>query len=242
MAREGGPPRLRSGRGADHRPHAHRRTARTRNPRWQADRKPRRARPVHPPVRPVEGQSHDRRRPQVRALRPLSRKPRRLPSQSGPQGLSPTPHRRRQAQNARRHRRGPQTPHHPQRHPAGQTTMAPRKRLTANTVAEAPRTGLEGRSRRRKRGYARSFPRQAWDGLFVTPRSARLVRMRSAGLGAILKAATLGVMAQLFLRLKTLALIALLALCTSAYAAESDKGVLADLISRALSSPSMSVS
>ena len=49
-------------------------------------------------------------------------------------------------------------------------------------------------------------------------------------------------MAQLFLRLKTLALIALLALCASAYAAESDKGVLADLISRALSSPSMSVS
>ena len=40
--------------------HPHRRTARTRNPRWQADRKPRRARPVHPPVRPVEGQSHDR--------------------------------------------------------------------------------------------------------------------------------------------------------------------------------------
>src|ERR1700689_3171580 len=120
--------------------------------------------------------------------------------------------------------------------------MAPRNRLTANTVAEAPRTGLEGRSRRRKRGYARSFPRQAWDGLFETPRSARLVRMRFAGLGAILKAAALGVMAQLFLRLKALALIALLALCASAHAAESDKGVLADLISRALSSPSMSVS
>jgi translocation and assembly module TamB len=49
-------------------------------------------------------------------------------------------------------------------------------------------------------------------------------------------------MAQLFLRLKALALIACLALCTSAHATESDKGVLADLISRALSSPSMSVS
>jgi translocation and assembly module TamB len=49
-------------------------------------------------------------------------------------------------------------------------------------------------------------------------------------------------MAQLFPRLKTLALIAFLALCASAYAAESDKGVLADLISRALSSPSMNVS
>ena len=49
-------------------------------------------------------------------------------------------------------------------------------------------------------------------------------------------------MAQLFSRLKALALIALLALCASAQAAESDKGVLADLISRALSSPSMSVS
>ncbi len=49
-------------------------------------------------------------------------------------------------------------------------------------------------------------------------------------------------MAQLFLRLKALALIALLALCASAHATESDKGVLANLISRALSSPSMSVS
>jgi translocation and assembly module TamB len=49
-------------------------------------------------------------------------------------------------------------------------------------------------------------------------------------------------MAQLFLRLKALALIALLALCAGAHAAEGDKGVLADLISRALSSPSMSVS
>jgi translocation and assembly module TamB len=66
--------------------------------------------------------------------------------------------------------------------------------------------------------------------------------MRSVGFGAILKAATLGVMAQLLFRLKALALIAFLALCASAHAAESDKGVLADLISRALSSPSMSVS
>ncbi len=49
-------------------------------------------------------------------------------------------------------------------------------------------------------------------------------------------------MAQPFPRLKTLALIVLLVLCASAHAAESDKGVLADLISRALSSPSMSVS
>jgi translocation and assembly module TamB len=49
-------------------------------------------------------------------------------------------------------------------------------------------------------------------------------------------------MAQLFPRLKALALIALLALCASAHATESDKGVLANLISRALSSPGMSVS
>ncbi len=49
-------------------------------------------------------------------------------------------------------------------------------------------------------------------------------------------------MAQLFLRLKALALIAFLALCASAHAAEEDKGVIANLISRALSSPSMSVS
>src|ERR1700722_19779375 len=99
---------------------------------------------------------------------------------------------------------------------------------------EAPRSGLEGRSRRRKRGYA---------GLsFETPRAARLLRMRSVEFGSILKAATLGVMTQLFSRLKALALIAFLAFCASAHAAESDKGVLADLISRALSSPGMSVS
>ena len=50
-------------------------------------------------------------------------------------------------------------------------------------------------------------------------------------------------MAQFSLRLKMLAaLVALLALCASARAAEGDKGVLADLISRALSSPSMNVS
>jgi len=49
-------------------------------------------------------------------------------------------------------------------------------------------------------------------------------------------------MAQLFPRLKAMALIALLVLCGSAHAAEEDKGVLANLISRALSSPSMNVS
>ena len=43
-------------------------------------------------------------------------------------------------------------------------------------------------------------------------------------------------------RLKALALIAFLALCASAHATEEDKGVLANLISRALSSPGMSVS
>jgi translocation and assembly module TamB len=66
--------------------------------------------------------------------------------------------------------------------------------------------------------------------------------MRSVGFGAILKAAILGVMAQLFPRLKASALIALLVLCASAQASEEDKGVLANLISRALSSPGMSVS
>jgi transposase len=76
----------------------------------------------------------------VRALRPISRKPRRLPSQSDPQSLPPTPARRRKAKNARRHSRGPQTPHHPQRHPARQTAMAPRNRLTANTVADGTPT------------------------------------------------------------------------------------------------------
>jgi translocation and assembly module TamB len=49
-------------------------------------------------------------------------------------------------------------------------------------------------------------------------------------------------MAQIFLRLKALALIALLTLGASAYGAEEDKGVLASLISRALSSPGMTVS
>ena len=45
-------------------------------------------------------------------------------------------------------------------------------------------------------------------------------------------------------RSKALAVMiaALMALCAAAWAAESDKGVLADLISKALSSPSMSVS
>jgi len=50
-------------------------------------------------------------------------------------------------------------------------------------------------------------------------------------------------MAQFSLRLKTLAaLVGFLALCASARGAEGDKGVLADLISQALSSPSMNVS
>ncbi|MGB7977424.1 MAG: hypothetical protein WCF81_24430, partial [Roseiarcus sp.] len=49
-------------------------------------------------------------------------------------------------------------------------------------------------------------------------------------------------MAKLLIHLKALALVALLSLCASAHAAESDKGVLASLISRALSSPGMSVS
>ena len=49
-------------------------------------------------------------------------------------------------------------------------------------------------------------------------------------------------MAQLLPRLKALALIAFLTLCASAHATEEDKGVLANLISRALSSPGMSVS
>src|SRR5208282_1697357 len=49
--------------------------------------------------------------------------------------------------------------------------------------------------------------------------------------------------AQFSLRLKTLAaLVGFLALCASARGAEGDKGVLADLISQALSSPSMNVS
>jgi autotransporter translocation and assembly factor TamB len=49
-------------------------------------------------------------------------------------------------------------------------------------------------------------------------------------------------MAQFLSPLKALALIALLALCGGAFAAGEDKGVLANLISRALSSPSMTVS
>jgi hypothetical protein len=52
------------------------------------------------------------------------------------QGLTPTPHPRRQAQNVRRHRHGLQTPHHPQRHPARPTAIAPRNHLTNNTAAE----------------------------------------------------------------------------------------------------------
>ena len=77
---------------------------------------------------------------------------------------------------------------------------------------------------------------------FETPRSARLLRMRSVELDALRKTTTLRVVAQLLLRLKALALIAFLVLCGNAHAAEEDKGVIANLISRALSSPSMSVS
>src|SRR3984957_17611146 len=53
---------------------------------------------------------------------------------------------------------------------------------------------------------------------------------------------TVLLMAQLLTRLTALALIALLVLCATAQASEEDKGVLANLISRALSSPGMSVS
>ena len=73
----------------------HRRIAGARRARRQADRKSRRARPVHPPIRAMERQSHDRRRPQERSLRPLSRRPRRLSPQPNPQSLPPTPARRR---------------------------------------------------------------------------------------------------------------------------------------------------
>jgi transposase len=63
--------------------------------------------------------------------------------------LPPAPHQRRQTQNARRHRRRPQTPHNPQRHPARQATMANPNRLTSNTVAEG----------RAQRGVSKSLPR-----------------------------------------------------------------------------------
>src|SRR4051812_9784454 len=59
------------------------------------DREPRRPCPLHPPVRPVERQEHDRRRTQERALRPVPGRPRRGPSQPRPQSLPPTPPRRR---------------------------------------------------------------------------------------------------------------------------------------------------
>ena len=68
-----------------------------------------------------------------RALRPVPRSPRRQPSQPRPQGLPRSPPRRRQAQDGRPHRRRPQAPHHPQRHPARPKTMA--ARLTRKTVA-----------------------------------------------------------------------------------------------------------
>src|ERR1700722_19737335 len=71
--------------------------------------------------------------------------------------------------------------------------------------------------------------------------SPRATRRHGASRGLCQHRAVL-LMAQLFLRLKALALIILLTLCASAHATESDKGVLANLISRALSSPSMSVS
>ena len=79
LARQGGPARLRPRHRAGHRPHPHRRAARTRHPRPQEDRRPRRPRAVHPPVRPVAGQELHRRRPHQRAHRPLHGRPRRQP-------------------------------------------------------------------------------------------------------------------------------------------------------------------
>ena len=106
---------------------------------------------------------------------------------------------------------------------------------------EEPRSGLEEPASlsRDARGGANEA---VLDSSFETPRSARLLRMRSVGFGAILKAATLGGMAQLLLRLKDFGADRFLVLCASAHATEEDKGVLANLISRALSSPGMSVS
>ena len=71
--------------------------------------------------------------PQECALRPVPGSARRQPSQPRPQGLPRSPPRRRQAQDGRPHRRRPQAPHHPQRHPARPKTMA--ARLTRKTVA-----------------------------------------------------------------------------------------------------------
>ena len=107
---------------------------------------------------------------------------------------------------------------------------------TRSPRASRPSTSLC--SRRRVSACAIIHPSAPFASTSLSPRAARRHR---AGRGLCQHRAVL-LMAQLFLRLKVLALIALLALCASAHAAEEDKGVLANLISRALSSPAMSVS
>src|SRR3954453_9960106 len=190
LARQGGPPRLRPRRRAGRRPNPHRRAARARHPRQEEDRQPRRPCALHPPVRPVEGQEHDRRRPQERALRPVPRSPRRQPSQPRPQGLPRSPPRRRQAQDGRPHRRRPQAPHHPQRHPARPKTMA--ARLTPKTVAplsarrsDNGRTGSSRKivpARQRRNGFAsRSSPM-----LLIGPWPQRKATSSGSGMSFIL--------------------------------------------------------
>ena len=72
LAREGGPARLRARHRPDHRPHADRRTARTRHARPPRDRRPRRPCALHPPVRPMARQELHRRRPRQPCAPPCS--------------------------------------------------------------------------------------------------------------------------------------------------------------------------
>ena len=72
LAREGGPARLRARRRSDHRAHPHRRAARARHARPQADRRARRPRALHAPIRPVERQELHRRRPHEPCAPPCS--------------------------------------------------------------------------------------------------------------------------------------------------------------------------
>ncbi len=92
---------------------------------------------LDPAVGQMARQELHRRRTTYRAHRRLHGRHGRQTLQPRPQSLPSAPHRRRKTQNGRHHRCRQEAPHHPQRHPQRQKTMA--NRLTHKTVA-SPRS------------------------------------------------------------------------------------------------------
>ena len=86
-------------------------------------------------VGPMERQELHRRRSQIRAQRAVPRGHGRRQVQPAAREVPRQAHRQRQTEAPRPRRCRPQTPHHPQRHPAQQNSMAASKRLTNKTAA-----------------------------------------------------------------------------------------------------------